>query len=194
MVLQSLKKQEENREVKSEDEKEEIVNARNDYLKKTAALEKKYTSNSESSIETMNQYQKSLKSLSSVSKSAETQAQKSLNDAINTANGNNKEQKEPKKTSIMGDVSDYTKRINSSQFINTKSLNSRENNPPNNIPLPQELNNTRYGLFNKYNLPPSSRPNVIDIFDNTDSLNDNVIKQDELSGNGNIFLPKLVMS
>ena len=184
-------KEEDILEEEEREEKEVDVNA--DYLNRTKALETKYTNKSENSIETMNQYQKSLKTLGAISQTAETQAQKSLNDAINIANGNNKEKKEPERTSIIKKESDYTKKLHNgkSEFINTKSLNGRENNPPNNLPIPQDMNTTNYGLFNKHNLPPSSRPNVIDIFDNTESFVESEIMQHNLGGDGHVFIPKL---
>tara|TARA_Y100000389_G_C17334422_1_gene449863 strand:+ start:159 stop:854 length:696 start_codon:yes stop_codon:yes gene_type:complete len=80
--------------------------------------------------------------------------------------------------------------MNTNEIINSESINSRENNPAKNLPMPQNLNTTYYGLFNKYNLPPSSRPNIIDVFESTSG---NETTQQNIGGEGNIFLPKLYM-
>lgn len=112
----------------------------------------------------------------------------------------NKSKKKKDKNSIIRDSNYYTKKLNkkneftnTNEIINSESINSRENNPAKNLPIPQNLNTTYYGLFNKHNLPPSSRPNVIDIFESTPSKG-NETTQQNIGGEGNIFIPKLYMS
>jgi hypothetical protein len=142
-------------------------------------------------------YQNIQEQLLEAQSDADSQAQADL-EKINLASGNNSKKKIKKNNNTIIKSSDdvvtiFNKKKASftDSFVDTESLDSKQNNPPNNLPQPQNLNTTSYGLFNKHNLPPSSRPNVIDIFNTTKPSMESDIVQHSFDGNGNIFLPKV---
>ena len=98
---------------------------------------------------------------------------------INLASGNDSNKKENNNNiendSIVGISNDYLAKFNEIKNNNNKD----------------SFVNTSNGLFNKHNLPPSSRPNVIDIFDATEPFVESEIVQHSFEGDGNIFLPKV---
>lgn len=160
-----------------------------DLNKKFNELEKKYKNKQPPKNNKMDEYQNQLME---AQKEAELEAEKS------TSNTSNKKKKVKKNSNTIIKPSNYYVKQASSNdsFVDTESLDtefldSKQNNPPNNLPQPQNLNTTVYGLFNKHNLPPSSRPNVIDIFNNTEPSMESDIVQHSFKGDGNIFLPKV---
>lgn len=84
---------------------------------------------------------------------------------------------------------------NSNNTNNSNNINNmNQNNNNNNLKDFSDENNEEYGLFNKYNLPPSSRPNVIDVFSSTQPFVESEIEQYKFTSNGNVFLPSLQIS
>ena len=131
-----------------------------------------------------------------------------------TSNNSNKKKKVKKdRNTIIPSSGEFVKKFNKGTIENfVESENFESENANYNI-LPQIINNTRYGLFNKHNLPPSSRPNVIDIFDSTESTEatDSIVEEEILGVSnisqktkdilthkfkeeGNIFIPNLTVS
>lgn len=164
--------------VKSEEETSELDKRFND-------LEKKYKNKPLPKNNKMEEYQNQLMQ---AEKEAELEIEKSN---LNTSNKKKKVKKKNNNT-IIKSSNYYVKKASfTDSFVNTESLDSKQNNPPNNLAQPQNLNTTSYGLFNKHNLPPSSRPNVIDIFNNTEPAMESDIVQHSFKGDGNIFLPKV---
>ena len=161
--------------VKSEDETSDLNKRFND-------LEKKYKNKPPPKNNKMEEYQNQLME---AQKEAELEAEK-------TTSSNKKKKVKKNTNTIIKSSNYYVKKASSTDsFVDTESLDSKQNNPPNNVPQPQNLNTTSYGLFNKHNLPPSSRPNVIDIFNNTEPAMESDIVQHSFKGDGNIFLPKV---
>ena len=163
--------------VKSEEETSDLNKRFND-------LEKKYKNKPLPKNNKMDEYQNQLME---AQKEAELEAEKS------TSNTSNKKKKVKKTTNTIIKSSSYYVKLSGSNdsFVDTESLDSKQNNPYNNLPQPQNLNTTSYGLFNKHNLPPSSRTNVIDIFNTTEPSVESEIVQHSFEGDGNIFLPKV---
>jgi hypothetical protein len=161
---------------KIESEALEAEAPESELTKKIKKIEQKYQSKTVPALSNASkQYQAAL---IDAQNEADAQAQEDLI-KINLASGNNSKKKEnntnSENDSIVGTSNDYLAKFNEIKNNNNKD----------------SFVNTSNGLFNKHNLPPSSRPNVIDIFDATEPFVESEIVQHSFEGDGNIFLPKV---